>query len=565
MPWNPPLRTTTAELVAILFDEGVSHLFVNPGMHTAPLRDALAEAEAAGVPHPQPVLCVHEHVALCAAHGHHLASGAPQAVMVHVDSGQLNLGGAAANAQRDHVPVTLFCGGGAECRRLLDALAGANMPADQERTLVSGVTKWAVDLSLGGELGHLTRRAFQVARAEPMGLTHVALPMELLGLPAGNSSRRLPPPRPPSPDMGALEEMAELLTTAESPVIVAGRVGRQTESVHHLARLAEVLAAPVIDFRNHVNLPAGHPLNAALDGRDLIERADAILLLDVDVPCLPGLGPLPPQAWLLQIDTDCVKPDLPAWACPIEIAVTADTQLALPALLTLLADRLTARRRKVEDRRKRVDRTLRAIRESWRDRAASSHPGDRADAILAELHRWLPEDTVIMEEAADGVGSTLRQLERPPGQYFRSIPRSPGWSLGAAMGARLARPGQPVVAICDDAAFVSGLPSAAFWSAHRGAAPFLTVVLERPRRRSRPDDGSPDVTSVARAAGAEVVVVDEAGEIAEALEQLLATTRDGVCAVLDVRLPAAEDDNGRPSSKRGVITSRSTQTKRQPA
>src|SRR5215831_18524584 len=549
------MRSATADLVAVLYDEGVSHLFLNPGMHTAPLREALAEAEAAGVPHPQPVLCVHEHVALCAAHGHHLAGGGPQAVMVHVESGHLNLGAAAGNAQRDRVPIALFCAGGPECRQLLEAdTDGTPQPA-----LLSGASKWAVDLSRGGDLSALTRRAFQIARAEPTGISHVALPMELLGLPAASSWRRLPPPRPPAADMSALEEMAELLTTAESPVIVAGRVGRQPAAVHDLARLAEALAAPVIDFRNHVNLPPRHALNAALEGRGLIERADAILLLDVDVPCLPGLGPLPPQAWLLQIDTDCLKADLPGWSSPIEIGVTADTQLALPALLTLLTDRLTTRRRKVDDRRKRMERTVRSYRESWRDRASSSHPADRADAVLAELNRWLPEDTVILEEAAPGVGSTVRQLERPPGQYFRTIPRSPGWSLGAAIGARLARPGQAAVAICDDEAFLSSLPSAAFWSAHRGSAPFLTVVLEQP------GDAEPNVAAVARAGGAEALVVDEAREIAEALEQLLATTRDGLCAVLDVRLPAPEGETVRPVTRRSTATSRSTQTKRQPA
>src|SRR5215467_8998306 len=122
------MRSATADLVAILYDEGVSHLFVNPGMQTAPLRDALAEAEAAGVPHPQPINCVHEHVALCAAHGHHLAGGGSQAVMVHVESGRLNLGAAAGNAQRDRVPITLFCGGGAECRQLLEAGIDAESP-----------------------------------------------------------------------------------------------------------------------------------------------------------------------------------------------------------------------------------------------------------------------------------------------------------------------------------------------------------------------------------------------------------------------------------------------------
>jgi acetolactate synthase-1/2/3 large subunit len=557
------MRSVAAELTALLRDEGVTHLFVNPGMHTAALREALAEAELAGVAHPQLVLCVHEHVALSAAHGHHLAGGGAQAVMVHVDNGTLNLGPAAGNAQRDHVPVTVVCGGGAECRDLLEALTDRTGLSEPEPGVISGAGKWAVDLTQGGDLSMLTRRAFQIARAEPMGVTHVALSMEQLGQTVSVSSRRLPAPRPPAPDLGALEEMAELLATAESPLIVAGRVGRQTRSVPLLARLAEVLAAPVIDFRNHVNLPPEHPLDAAMDGRELLDRADAILLLDVDMPCVPGLGPMPPQAWLLQIDTDCLKADLPGWACPIEIAITADTGLALPALLTLLTDRLTIRRRRVDERRKRVERMLRATHESWRDRATSSHDADRADAIMAELQKWLPEDTLVLEEAAATIGSTLRQLHRPAGHYFRTIPRNPGWCLGAALGARLARPNQPVVAICDDAAFMSGLPSAAFWSAHRGAAPFLTVVMDQPGGPSRPGTPDPDVLSVARAGGAEAIVVDDPVEIAEALESLLATTRDGVCAVMDVRLPASEGDYTRQQPRRASFTSRSTQTKRQ--
>src|SRR6266540_3233078 len=213
------MRTVAAELVAILYDEGISHVFVNPGMHTAPLRQALADADAAGVPHPQLVLCVHEHVALCAAHGHHLAGGGPQAVMVHVESGPLNLGAATENARRDRVPVTLFCGGGDEWRRLIEEPTVTPEPARPEAALLGAVSKWAVDLSRGGDPSALMRRAFQVARSEPTGPTHLALSVELLGQPVGHSARRLPPPRPPAPDLAALDEMAELLVTAESPLI----------------------------------------------------------------------------------------------------------------------------------------------------------------------------------------------------------------------------------------------------------------------------------------------------------------------------------------------------------
>src|SRR5262249_27168838 len=130
-----------------------------------------------------------------------------------------------------------------------------------------------------------------------------------------------------------------------------------------------------------------------------------------------------------------------------------------------------------------------------------------------------------------------------PGHFFRSTSSGPGWSVGAALGARLARPAQPVVAICDQAAFASGLPTAAFWSAQRAGAPFLTVVLDRKAdmhaKGAETGEQGSEVVAAARAAGAEAAVVSKPSEVAAAVERLLATTRDGLCAVLDVRLPMA--------------------------
>jgi acetolactate synthase-1/2/3 large subunit len=557
------MRTAAAELVTMLQDEGIGHVFVNHGMHTAPLRAALAEADAAGLPHPQPVLCVHEHVALSAAHGHYLVSEAPQAVMVHVENGDLKLESVAEHAQRSRVPMTVFYGNGGGWNGTIPEPPKVPPQLVSEPGLLAATSKWAADLTHAGDPGMLVRRALQIARTEPAGLSRVALPVELLGMAAGPPSRRLPPPRPPAPDLSALDEMASLLATAEWPLIIAGRVGRHVASVQHLARLAEALGAPVIDIRNNVNLPPDHPLNAGRDARDMLERADAILLLDVDVPCVPGLGPLPKRAWLLQIDVDCIKAEWPGWTYPIEVAITADTEVALPQLHTLLADRLAARRRRVEDRRGRIERALRRVHESWRERATSRAPEDRADAIVAEINRWLPEDALIVEEVIYGCSSTIRQLHRKPGHLFRSRASSPGWSIDAALGAQLGRPAQPVVALCDDVSFAGALPSAAFWSAHRVGAPFLTVVLDS--RVSGPGaDSDQDVTAIARSSGAQVAVVNSPGQVAETLERLLAATRDGICTVMDVRLPALQaSDEVRPSRRRNPLTTASTITKRQ--
>jgi hypothetical protein len=71
---------------------------------------------------------------------------------------------------------------------------------------------------------------------------------------------------------------------------------------------------------------------------------------------------------------------------------------------------------------------------------------------------------------------------------------------------------------------------------------------------------------MARASGAEVAVVSSPGQVAQALEGLLAATRDGMCTVMDVRLPSVQaSDDVRPSRRRNPMTTASTVTKRQPA
>ncbi len=111
MPTADPtdVPEAAANLIALLADEGVSHFFINPGTDSAPLQEALAAARATGNPTPQAVLCLHESVALAAAIGHHMISARPQAVMVHVDAGTLNLGCQIHNAQRNRTPVVWWC------------------------------------------------------------------------------------------------------------------------------------------------------------------------------------------------------------------------------------------------------------------------------------------------------------------------------------------------------------------------------------------------------------------------------------------------------------------------
>jgi acetolactate synthase I/II/III large subunit len=560
------MADTSAELVEILADEGVTHLFINPGSDTAPLQEALAGARAAGTPHPESVLCMHEHVALTAAIGHHHLSGRQQAVLVHVDAGTLNVGGALHQAQRNATPVVIMAGRTPYSNDpdVPGHRDGAWMwPQEQldQAGAMRNYCKWAMEAPRGREAGRILRRAFQVSGSTPAGPCYVMLSREALMEQAGTATLPLARPHPPAPDPRGLASLARMLGDAERPVIVTGRVGRNPDSVAVLVRISEMLGAPVLDERDRQNFPRNHRLYAGPDGRELLKTADAVLIVDSQVPWVPALAAPPKSAQIGLIDVDPVKATMPLWDYPVTVSLIADSALALP-LLEVELQALAPKGRSDRWRRRgeEVAAKVAEIHASWKKVAqGGGHPARAAEAYLAALNVALPEDAVVLEEAVTNRAGCIRQIDRRPGHYFQSGAPSLGWAIGAGLGAKLARPDLPIVAVCGDGSFNFGVPTAALWSAHKAKAPFVTVILnnraynasKEPVVELYPDGAalrhndfyesrlgpSLDYVGLARACGGQGEVVNKPSEMAPALERALAWAASGQCAVLDVVLP----------------------------
>ena len=558
------------ELVWTLADEGVQHVFFNPGTDTAPVQEALARARSEGAPHPRSVLCLHEQVALSAAIGHAYVSRRPQAVMVHVDAGTLNLGGAIHQAQRNRTPVVVFAG-------RTPYSTSADVPGHRDNPIhwpqeqpdqaaaMRAYGKWTMEVPRGRDLGGMVRRAYQVARSDPKGPAYVMLPREALMEAGGPGAPRLNPPRPPAPDPGALAEAARVLADADRPLIITARTGQEPAAAQALVRLAELLGCPVVDHRDRLNFPPRHPLYAG-QSPELLLEADVILLLDVEVPWIPARAAPRPGATVLQIDIDCLKRTMPSWSYPVDLAMTADTAIALPLLeaeVLALAD--ASRSARWRERRAEVEPRLERLRGEWDERSASPDPFHLPDAMLRALDQALPRDAVVIEEAVTNRSAVVRQTVREFDRYFSTGAPALGSALGVAVGAKLARPEAPVAVVCGDGAFNFGIPTAAFFSAHGAGAPFLSVILNNraywasryPVRELYPNGASvaggdfpetdlasaPDYVQLARACGGEGETVSRPGEMAAAVERSLDHLAQGRCAVIDVSLPAG--DGGR--------------------
>src|SRR5207249_4382130 len=110
---------------------------------------------------------------------------------------------------------------------------------------------------------------------------------------------------PPAPDEAAVAAAARLLAAAQNPVIVTADAGRDRAAAPALAAFAEQFAIPVVEHRQrHLNLPADHPCHLGYDPGALLGDADAILVVDCDVPWTPSRQAPSPDCAVIHIGVD---------------------------------------------------------------------------------------------------------------------------------------------------------------------------------------------------------------------------------------------------------------------
>ena len=569
---STPVEDGAEAFVEMLNSNGVEYLFLNSGTDTFPVLEALERMMAQERTVPRIILCIDETTAMFAAHGYYQLTGRAQAVLVHVDAGTINIGGAYHDAQRDHAAIVV-CAGRAPST-FGGAVAGArdmNIHWTQEQRDQAGIvrtfTKWDYELRNLDSINWVVQKAFQVAAAEPAGPVYLTLPRELLlermsvlGVPPSQRHGR---PAGPAADREALRTLADWLAEAERPLIIAGASGRYTETVSVLAELAELAGAPVVGaIGSRLNMPTHHALNAATCGAPSVAEADLIVVVDCDVPWIPDQETLEPSARVAWIDIDPTKDTIPLWAYPADLLVHASSRTALPELRDALRERLTPEDRgRVAVRCEEYAANSRLERERLAARALSVKDERPIHPLWVAycLDQVLERDAIVMNEGMTGSWPWLSITDRSePGTVFTSGGSSLGWALGAAVGAKLANPGRDVVALEGDGSFVFARPTSALWAAEKYHTPFLTVIYNNSRHQATvnnwnkhiPDnmgkrlnnyvgvdiDPSPDYAVLAQACRAYGETVEDPADVLPALERGLARVRAGQAAVLDVRI-----------------------------
>jgi acetolactate synthase-1/2/3 large subunit len=483
----------TAEgFVEALISQGVEYLFLNPGTDTFPVQEALKKLSDLGRPVPKTVLCLFEIVALAAAHGYYAATGRPQAVMVHVDVGTQNLGSMLHDAQRGRAAVVIAAG---RAPYTTDpSLRGSRssyihwlQEQMDQHGIVRNYVKWDYELRRPDQVGEVVGRAFQIAASDPPGPTYLTLPRELLMDNVGSATlprpERFPPARLGAGDPEALRDVARKLVDSRNPVVLTESAGRTEAGFQNLVRLAELLALPVVEWRNRANFPADHPLHLGYDDAPFVSKADVILVVDHDYPYIPSHVQPAPDATIIQIDVDPVKERIPLWSFPVDLPIRANAGEALAQVADYADDLLTdADRARIAERRQHLTTQHERQRAEWsdaaqRDREANPMTPTWVGHCLGELYREAPECLFVDETVTNNVTMWQHVPVREPGSWFVSGGSGLGWGLGAGLGVKLAHPDRPVVTLVGDGSFMFGAPTAALWAMQVNQAPTMIVIL----------------------------------------------------------------------------------------
>ena len=478
------IESTAEAYLELLAARGVEYLFANAGTDFAPLIEAYAKRFATGQALPRPITVPHEVPAVAMAHGFAMVTGRPQAVMVHVIVGAANATGGLINAARAGVPMLFTAGRNPITESGFRGSRNRPIHWAQESfdqgALVREFVKWDYELRNFSQLETVVDRALAITSAEPQGPVYLTLPREVLGEAHDvfeyAEATRAPRPADAVAAPEAVHEAARILAAARRPLIITKAVGRDPGAVPALVALAEALGAPVVDqFHTHVNFPQDHALHGGFDATPYLGEADAVVVVESDVPWFPALKAARPEARLVHVAVDPLFTRYPVGGFAADVALPGAPRLTLAALAaavgTLVPPDAAAQRR---ERVAAAGRERRASVEARARALATDQPIDMA--WLSRCIGDVVDDRTIVVNEYDL--DAAQACFRKPGTYFAS-PSSGGlgWGLGAALGAKLAAPDHSVICCVGDGAYIFGAPTAAHWVSRAYDAPVLWIVF----------------------------------------------------------------------------------------
>lgn len=454
---------------------GITHVY---GVGGVPIDGALAACAKTGL---RVIGARHQQGAVLMSLAHNYVSGCLRsAVIVSAGPAVANCATGILYGQQNRWPLLVLGG-----RRAL-SIRGGFQELDGER-LLAPIAKWTSLVAKAGDLSAILEQAAWTASSGPPGPVYIDVAEEAISGRAEYSEQGLAQPlSPPSnvtgiaghaADPSSVGEAVSLLAQARRPAMLLGKGARWSQPTRALRRLADEFEVPFAASPMGRGLLADdHPLCfSAIRGRMLTE-ADLVLVVGTRLDWTFRHGTeISPQARIVHIDSDPIEAaDVLARGVSLQGNATAVLQQLLAGL-----DAERAAGRYLQSDREWLDGLRARIEELDIGVAPPKELGLLPMSPfewLAELRIVLPEDAITVLDGNIVMTAAQRMLpvRRPASRLTPGTNGCMGIGIPFAIGAKLARPEIPVVAIVGDFAF--GLSTIELETAVRHQVPVVVVV-----------------------------------------------------------------------------------------
>jgi sulfoacetaldehyde acetyltransferase len=306
----------------------------------------------------------------------------------------------------------------------------------------------------------------------------------------------------PSGGDSAIQQAADLLSTAKNPVILNGAGVVLAGAIPASMALAERLTAPVcVGYQHNDAFPGSHPLfagplgyNGSKAAMELISGADVVLCLGTRLnpfSTLPGYGIdyWPKGAKIIQVD---INPDRIGLTKKVSVGIVGDAKKVADGILARLSD--TAGDEGREDRKATIAKTKSTWAQqlssmdheqddpgtSWNERARAAKPDWMSPRMAwRAIQSALPKDAIISSDIGNNcaIGNAYPSFEEGRKYLAPGLFGPCGYGLPSIVGAKIGCPDVPVVGFAGDGAF--GIAVTELTAIGRPEWPAITQVVFR--------------------------------------------------------------------------------------
>ena len=525
----------------ILKMEGVDFVAVMP---TNPLIEAIA---IAGI---RPIVCRQERTGIHIADGFsRINNGKRTGVFLAQNGpGAENAFSGIAVAYADSVPLLFLPAGAARDRQGVHPYFS---PTKSYET----ITKWSETINAANRVPELMRRAFTKLRGGRPGPVLLEIPADVAveELDEVDFDYEVPVAIRSAADPEAVSRAATALLAATRPIIQAGQGVLYAEASKELQEVAEFLQAPVMTtLLGKSAFPETHPLSVGSGGTSTtggvhkyLMAADTVFGVGCSFTRANTAVPIPPGKTIIHStnDHEDINKDIKC-----QYPLVGDAKLVLTQLLDELKSQSNSKGRDVDEE---LHDDIKATKEKWLEQwmpklTSNEVPLNPYRVLWDLMHTVDLDNTILTHESGSPREYAGPFWESRAPRSFIGWGKSTqlGYSLGLAMGAKMAAPEKQVINVMGDAAF--GMVGMDMETVARADIPILTIVLNNFTMAIYPDGRFPEAVrrydikgltgnfaDVAQALGVFSERITEPGEIVPAIQRALELNRSGKPVLLE--------------------------------